>query len=65
MLELLVYIVLVVLLGYLAVWILGQLAPNRPAVIDRIIWVVVVLVVVLTLLRAFGIADPAVPRLYR
>lgn len=64
-LELLIYIVVVVLLGYLAVWIMGKLAPGHPAVFDNVIWVVVVLVVVLVLARAFGVIDPQVPRLRR
>jgi len=63
MLGLLLYVVLVVLIGWLAVWVLGQLAPGHPGIIDNIIWVVVVLVVVLVLARAFGIGDVAVPRL--
>ena len=63
MIALLIYIVLVVLLGYLAIWVLSQIAPGHPVLIDRIIWVAVVLIVVLVLLRAFGLADVAVPRL--
>ena len=63
LLELLIYIVVVVALGYLAIWVLGQLAPGHPPMIDRIIWVVIVLIVVLVLVRAFGIVDPPVPRL--
>ena len=63
MLGLLVYVVLVVLIGYLAIWVLGRLAPGHPALVDNIIWVVVVLIVVLVLARAFGLSDVAVPRL--
>jgi hypothetical protein len=63
--TLLIYIVLVALLGFLAVWVLGQLAPSHPAVIDNVIWVIVVLVIVLEVLQAFGLlgAGPVVPRL--
>jgi hypothetical protein len=63
MLGLLLYVVLVVLIGYLAVWILGHLAPGHPPFIDNIIWVIVVVVVVITLANAFGLADTPVPRL--
>ena len=63
LIELLIYIVVVVAIGWLAIWVLGQIAPGHPAVIDRIIWVVVVLIIVLVLVRAFGIVDPPVPRL--
>jgi len=63
MISLLIYIVVVVLLGYLAVWVLGKLAPGHPALIDNIIWVIVVLLVVLTVARALGVGDMPVPRL--
>jgi hypothetical protein len=45
------------------IWVLGQIAPGHPPLVDRIIWVAVVLIVVLALLRAFGLADVAVPHL--
>jgi hypothetical protein len=63
MIGLLLYVVVVVLIGWLAVWVLGQLAPGHPGIIDNIIWVLVVLVIVLVLVRALGISDVAVPRL--
>ncbi|HXJ74205.1 MAG TPA: hypothetical protein VNM37_15250 [Candidatus Dormibacteraeota bacterium] len=63
LIELLLYIVVVALIGWLAIWVLGQLAPGHPGIIDNIIWVVVVLLIVLVLVRAFGILDPPVPRL--
>ncbi len=63
--ELFVYIVIVAVLGFGAVWVLGKLAPGHPVIIDNIIWVVVVLVIAVVLLQAFGLAghDPRVPRL--
>ncbi len=63
--ELLIYIVLVVLIGYAAIWVLGKLAPGHPAIIDNIIWVVVVLLIVVVLMSALGLTglDPKVPRL--
>jgi hypothetical protein len=64
MIGLFIYIVIVVLIGWLAIWILGRLAPGHPPIIDNIVWVVVVLMVVLILARAFGIyGDVPVPRL--
>ena len=62
MLGLLLYVVLIVCIGWLAIWVLGRLAPGHPAIVDNIIWVVVVLVLVLTLARAFGMGDVPVPR---
>jgi len=63
--ELFVYIVIVAVLGWLAVWVLGKLAPGHPGIIDNVIWVVVVLVIVVVLVQAFGLMghDPQVPRL--
>ncbi len=63
MISLLFTVVLVVLIGWLAVWVLGQLAPGHPGIIDNIIWVVCVLIVVIVLARAFGLVDVPVPRL--
>jgi hypothetical protein len=63
LIELLITVVVIVAIGWLAIWVLGQIAQPHPAIIDRIIWVVVVLIVVLVLMRAFGIVDVPVPRL--
>jgi hypothetical protein len=63
LIQLLIYVVLAVLLGYLAIWVLGKLAPGHPVLIDNIIWVVVVLIVALELLQAFGLTGITVPRL--
>ena len=63
MITLFLYIVVAALLGYLAIWVLGKLAPGHPPIIDSIVWVVVVLFVVLLVARAVGIVDIPVPRL--
>jgi hypothetical protein len=62
MVSLLLTIVVVVLICWVAVWIIGQIAPGHPAVIDRMIWILCVVVVALVLIQAFGIADVPVPR---
>ena len=62
MIGLLFTIVVIVLLCYVAVWVIGKLAPGHPAIIDNVIWVVCVLLVILTLINAFGIVDIPVPR---
>jgi hypothetical protein len=63
--ELFVYIVIVVLLGGGAVWLIAYLKPDHPAMIDKLIWLVVIVLVVFALITAFGLAgvDPRVPRL--
>ena len=63
--SLFIYIVVVTLIGFLAIWVLGQLAPSHPGLIDNIIWVIVVLVIVIVVLQALGLLNggPMVPRL--
>ena len=63
LITLLIYIVLVVGLSYLAIWVLGKLAPGHPGLVDNIIWVVCVLIIVLVVMQAFGIVGPTVPRI--
>ena len=63
--EFFIFAVVVVILGWLAVFALGKLAPGHPAIIDTIIWCVVVLVIVVMLAQAMGLTgyDPRIPRL--
>lgn len=63
MVHLLLTVVVIVLLCAAAVWVMGQLAPSHPPVIDKILWVVCVVLVVLVLVSAFGLIDIPVPRL--
>jgi hypothetical protein len=62
MVQLLLTIVLLVLLCAAAVWVMGQLAPGHPPIIDRLIWVVCVILVAFVLISAFGLVDIPVPR---
>lgn len=61
----LIYVFVVVLLAWLATWAIAHLLPGTPAIIPSLIWIVAVLILVVTLLRAMGLlgADPAIPRL--
>lgn len=63
--EFFVFCVIVVLLGWLAVFALGNLAPGHPSIIDKIIWFVVVLIIIVVLAQAMGLTghDPRIPRL--
>jgi hypothetical protein len=63
--TLFLYIVLAVCLGAGAVWLIGYLAPSHPAIIDKLIWLVVIIFVVLLVWTALGGHDLAVPRLGR
>lgn len=63
--ELFLYIVLVVLIGRGAIWLVDYLAPSHPDIIDKLIWLVVIVLVLIVLVNAFGLMrfDPQVPRL--
>lgn len=63
MFQLLFTIVVIVLLCAAAVWVMGQLAPSHPPIVDRLIWVLCVVLVVIVLITAFGLVDVPVPRL--
>lgn len=51
---LLIYIAVVVGLVWLVIWVLGQLGVSIPPPIQKVIWVIAVLVVLLLLWRTFG-----------
>ena len=63
-LEFFVGVVVVVLLGALATWVIDYFAPGHPAFIDRLIWGVVILVIVMVLANVTGLLryDPLIPR---
>jgi hypothetical protein len=63
--ELFVYIVFAVLAGAAATWVIGYWSPNHPAIIDKAIWFVVIVIVAVVLWNAFGLGghDPRVPSL--
>lgn len=63
MLSLLFTIIVIVLICWLAVWVMGQIAPGHPGIIDNLVWVLCVVLVVIVLAKAFGLADLPVPRL--
>ncbi len=58
------FIVIAVVIGYVIIWVLGALAPGHPAIIDNLIWVIVVLIVLVTVFRALGGTDVQIPRLH-
>jgi hypothetical protein len=62
--EFIVLVVVLVLVAYLAIWVMGQLAPGHPVIVDKVIWVLVVVILALMLLRAIGLMglDPQIPR---
>lgn len=64
-LEFIILCLVVVAIAYLGVWLLQWLMPGHPAIIDKLIWGVAVLILVVTLFRAMGILDHnvAIPRI--
>ena len=63
--EFFILCVVVVLIGAAAVWVMGQLSPQHPQIIDKIIWFVVVLIIVVILINALGLThyDPQIPKI--
>lgn len=52
-------------IAYVAILVLGLLAPGHPALVDQLIWGVAILIIVMALLKATGLTshDPVIPRL--
>ena len=63
--QFLFLVLAVVLLCAFALWVLAQLAPSHPPIIDACVWVLAAVIIVLMLLQAFGLTghDVAIPRL--
>jgi hypothetical protein len=63
--EFFVTVGVLVLLAFGLLWVINYLAPNHPAIIDKIVWVVVILVIVFLLLEALGLLgrDVQIPRI--
>jgi membrane associated rhomboid family serine protease len=63
--EFFVLCVVVVLMGALAVWAINYFAPSHPAIVDKIIWGVVIVVILFALVQATGILgrDPRIPHI--
>ena len=63
--EFFVIVCVVVVMAWLCVMGMGVLAPGHPATIDKIIWAVAILVIVVVLAKALGLTsyDPQIPRL--
>jgi len=63
--EFFILVLIVVFLGWVTVWALGYFMPSHPAIIDKIVWGVVIVFVLWTLASAFGLLgrDPQIPRL--
>jgi len=57
--------IVVCVLAWVGSWVIGQLAPGHPAIVDRIIWIAAVVIIAIALLQATGIMshDPQIPKL--
>lgn len=57
--------IIVIAIAWIGVWILGQFVPGHPAIVDKIIWGVAVLIILVSLFRALGIMshDPQIPKI--
>lgn len=65
MIGLLLTIALIVVLFGLTIWGMRVLSPGHPVIIDNGLWVLCVVICLLLVARAFGVADIPVPRLGR
>lgn len=65
LIEFLIFTVIVVVVGWAAIYVMGKLAPSHPVIIDNIIWVAVFLIVMLKLVQAAGLVghDIQIPRI--
>jgi hypothetical protein len=55
LLEFLLIVVIVVFACWLAVYAIGYLAPGHPAIMDKIIWGVGIIIILVLFLQATGI----------
>jgi len=53
--EFLLVVVLVVFVCWLAVYAIGYIAPGHPAIMDKVIWGVGILIILMLFLQATGI----------
>lgn len=62
-----VLVLVVCAIAALVTWIMRQFLPNAPALVEKIVWGVAVLIILVTLLQAIGIVSlsggPMIPRL--
>jgi hypothetical protein len=63
--EFLIIAVIAVLACAAAIWVMAYLAPSHPPVIDKGLWILVVVILILILANAMGIFshDVAIPRI--
>lgn len=61
LMQFLILVVIVVLVCAAALWVIGQLAPSHPAIIDRAVWVLAVVILAVVLLQALGLVGHDVP----
>jgi hypothetical protein len=65
LIALLVFIVIVVVCGYCAIWFLKWIAPSHPDIIDKLIWALVVGICLIRVAQAVGLVgqDIQVPHI--
>lgn len=63
--EFFVYIIVVVAVAWVTVWLINWFFPGHPAIIDKIVWGVAVVLILFMLGDAIGLwaHDPRIPRL--
>lgn len=62
--ELLVFIGFVLGFAWIAVWIFGYFLSGHPVIVDKLIWGVAIVIIVMKLAAALGLSgvDPQIPQ---
>ena len=65
LIEFIIFCLIVCAIGWIGVWLLGYFVPGHPAIVDKIIWGLVIIMIILKLVQATGLMsyDPQIPRI--
>jgi hypothetical protein len=62
--EFIIMCIIVVAIAWIGTWAISQI-PNCPPIVPKLIWIVAIMIILVTLIKATGILghDPQIPRL--
>lgn len=62
--EFFIICIVLVVLGYLTTFAMDSLAPNHPSIVNKIIWFVIIIIILMILFNAMGLNrfDIQIPR---
>lgn len=52
-------------IAWVGVWAAGYIAPGHPAIVDRLIWGIAIMLIIVSFLQAVGVMqhDPIIPHI--